>query len=135
MKHKGFTLIELVTVIVLLGILAAVAVPRFINVQDQAREAQRAQLRAQISSAINMNVAKKIAEGKPDPIPDPAIITLEDLLNEIPEGLVYNSGTFTYESGDSTYTMTYQKNPTENTWKLSDWTASATTSPPPPTTP
>ncbi|QUM75764.1 prepilin-type N-terminal cleavage/methylation domain-containing protein [Moritella sp. 24] len=36
-KNKGFTLIELVIVIIVLGILAAVAIPRFINVQQDAR--------------------------------------------------------------------------------------------------
>ncbi|MFM2587406.1 type II secretion system protein [Vibrio sp. TBV020] len=39
MRKSGFTLIELVVVIVILGLLAVVAAPRFLNLQESAREA------------------------------------------------------------------------------------------------
>ncbi|WP_422768146.1 type IV pilin protein [Photobacterium leiognathi subsp. mandapamensis] len=39
MKKNGFTLIELVVVIVILGILAVVAAPKFMNLQVDARNA------------------------------------------------------------------------------------------------
>lgn len=39
LKQQGFSLIELVIVIVILGILAATAIPRFLNVTDDAEDA------------------------------------------------------------------------------------------------
>src|SRR5262249_24748940 len=53
-KQRGFTLIELVVVIVILGILAAFAVPRFMRLEDKARVATLTSMQGTLLSAANM---------------------------------------------------------------------------------
>ena len=57
-NQSGFTLIELVIVIVLLGVLSAIAVPRFVNLEDDAQRSARNATAAAITSAMNINYAE-----------------------------------------------------------------------------
>ncbi|MFC6441202.1 type II secretion system protein [Bowmanella sp. JS7-9] len=57
-QQKGFTLIELIVVIVILGILAVTAAPRFIDVQSDARASTVQALKGAIQSAGQMVYAK-----------------------------------------------------------------------------
>jgi len=63
-KAKGFTLIELVIVIVILGILAATAAPKFINLTGDARESVMSGVQGSINSAVNIAHAKALIEGQ-----------------------------------------------------------------------
>ncbi len=63
MKRKGFTLIELIVVIVILGVLAATALPRFMNVSDKAHEASISGVSGALSSAVALAHAQWIISG------------------------------------------------------------------------
>jgi len=59
-NKKGFTLIELVMVIVILGILAAVAIPRFVDLQGSARTSVAHGLTGALAGQITMLHANKL---------------------------------------------------------------------------
>ena len=66
--QRGFTLIELVVVIVILGILAAFALPRFMGLENQARVAALNGMTGSIRSAANMAHGVWLANGNVSPI-------------------------------------------------------------------
>ncbi|MGL5525236.1 MAG: prepilin-type N-terminal cleavage/methylation domain-containing protein [Aeromonas veronii] len=63
-KQAGFTLIELVIVIIILGILAVTAAPKFLNLQDDARQAAAQGVQSALQSAANLVYSKAALEGQ-----------------------------------------------------------------------
>ncbi len=60
--EKGFTLIELIIVIVILGIIAGVAIPKFVGLSDQARKSAAKGVAAAMSGTISAQHANYLLD-------------------------------------------------------------------------
>lgn len=63
-KQKGFTLIELVVVIIILGILAVTAAPKFINLQSDARKSTLEGVKGALQGANTLLYSKAAIQSK-----------------------------------------------------------------------
>ncbi len=61
--QKGFTLIEIIAVLVILGVLAAVAVPKYFELQENARQSAVDAAAAELQARLNQRFAQALLAG------------------------------------------------------------------------
>ena len=103
-EKNGFTLIELIIVIVILGIIAGVAIPKFIGVSDEARLSVARGVGRALSSTIAIQHSNYIVTG--------VDYNVDTIINDTQfQGVVntptVSGNTITYGHGPGVYNWSY----------------------------
>lgn len=97
---KGFTLIELVIVLILIGIIAAVAVPKFMDLQEEAKKNAVKGAVASVRSAINIYYANAAIKNKTTKYPSDVTILKSIFNGPFPKNPINNLDTIETTTDD-----------------------------------
>jgi prepilin-type N-terminal cleavage/methylation domain-containing protein len=108
-NEDGFTLIEIIAVLVIMGILAAVAVPKFFDLQQRARRKAIYTAVSELKVRVNQHFASQLLDGKTVGAITYAAASVDTNLGED-----FSVSTWTEGTNDISFTITYYPDPDDH---------------------
>ena len=91
-QEQGFTLIELIMVIVIMGILSAVVVPKFFDLESKTHEKTKQAVISNIKVGLNLHAMDHLLTSGKRTFPEGGTLSLDALLDEVPDNWSISNG-------------------------------------------